>query len=112
MCRKTGPVELVLLFDRVALCDHNDPVTAGQFGQGCVDAGKKLDLVIGDSLGEALNSALFFGSYGRVGELFEAGDEGAPEAGETVTVAVNGRVLDSIQMLSYLFRSVNSMIEV
>jgi hypothetical protein len=55
---------------------------------------------------------VLFGSYGDVGEFLEAGNERAAEAAEAVSVGVNGRVLDAVEVLTHLFGGVNPVVQV
>jgi hypothetical protein len=54
---------------------------------------------------------LFFGE-GHIGELLEAGDEGAAKAVEAITVGEDGGVLDAVEVAADLFRSVDTVIKV
>ncbi len=105
-------VELAGLFLRVAFGHQDEPVTRGQIRQCLGDAGKKLDLVVGDRIGEAVEAAVLLVGDGGAGELFEAIDQRAAEAAKTVTVGSDGGVLAVVQMLANLDWSVDLVVEV
>ena len=105
-------MELVGLLFLIALGNQDETVTGGEVGEGGVDAGAELDLLVGDGLGEAFDAAMLFFGEGDVGELLETGDEGAAEAVETVAVGADGGVLDAVEVSAHLFRGVDAMVEI
>jgi hypothetical protein len=109
---QAGAVKLVGLLLGIAFGDHDEAMAGGEFGEGEGNIGQEFDLLIGDGLGEALNALVLFRGDGGVGELFEAGDERVAEAVEAVSVGVNGRVLDAVEMLTHLFGSVGTVVQV
>lgn len=64
---------------------------------------EKFHLLIGNRLGEAQNPLVLLLRDRRGGELFEARDEGSPEAAEAIAVLPDGFALSQIQLLSHLF---------
>jgi hypothetical protein len=109
---EAGALQFAGLLFRVSFGDHDEAVAGGEVGQGWSYVGEKLDLVVGDGLGEAFDAAVFLGSEGDVGELLETGDEGAAEAVEAVAVGEDGVVLDAVEVAANLFGSVDTVIEV
>jgi len=109
---EAGAVELVGLLFLIALGDQDETVTGGEVGEGGVDAGEELDLLIGDGLGEAFDAAVLLFGEGNVGELLETGDERPAEAVEAVAVGADGSVLDAVEVPAHLFRSVDAVVEI
>lgn len=72
---QSGSLELVGLLDWVALSDEDESVALAELAEGCVDGGKKLNLVRGYRLCERKNARVARGSDGIIGELFEAVDQ-------------------------------------
>jgi len=75
------------------------------------DLRKKFNLLLGDGAGEADDALpLFFADWFRA-QPFEAGDEGASEAGQAVTVRENRFALDGVKGQANLRRRVLVVIE-
>ena len=68
--------------------------------------------MVGDGLGEAFDAAMFFFGNGNVGELLEAGDEGAAEAVQTIAVGEDGVVFDAVEVAADLFGGVDAVVEI
>jgi hypothetical protein len=107
-----GALELVGLLGEVTLGDHDAAVIFCEVGQRVRDAGEKLDLLVGDGVGEADDAIVLFWCDGLIGELFEAGDKGLVEALEAVAVFLDGLVLDVVEMLADLVGGKLSVIEI
>lgn len=105
-------MQLVGLLVLVSLGDENEAVTRGEFAERGANVGEKLDLLLGDGLGEAFNATVLFVCHGDVAELFEAGDQRPAEAVKPVTVGADSVVFDSVEVAADLFRGVNSVIKV
>ena len=112
MRSETGAMQLVGLLVLISLGDKNKAVARGEFVERGSNAGKKLDLLLGDGLGEAFNATVLFVCHGNVAELFEAGDQRPAEAVKPVTVCAYSVVLDSVEVAADFFRSVNSVIKI
>ena len=109
---EAGALELACLLFGVSFGDEDEAVAGGEVGEGGCYVGEEFDLLVGDGLGEALDAAmLLFGERG-VGELLEAGDEGAAKAVQAVAVGEDGGVLDMVEVAADLFTGVDAMIEV
>jgi hypothetical protein len=109
---EAGALELAGLLFEVSLGDEDEAVAGGEIGQGGGYVGEEFDLLIGDGLGEALDSAMLLGGDRGFGELFEAGDEGATEAVQAVAVGEDGCVLDTVKVSADLLGGVEAVIEV
>ena len=84
------------MFVGVALGDHDEAVSGCEVGEGGVDVGEELDLLVGDGLGEAFDAAMLFFGDGNVGELLEAGNERAAKAVEAIAVGDDSGMLDAV----------------
>ena len=109
---EAGALELAGLLFGVSFGDHDEAVAGGEIGESRGYVGEELDLVVGDGLGKAFDAAVLLGREGRVGELLEAGDEGAAEAVEAVAVGEDGVMLYAVEVAANFFRGVDAMIEV
>jgi hypothetical protein len=109
---EAGALELAGLLFEVSLGDEDEAVAGGELGEGRGDVGEEFDLLVGDGLDEAFDAAVLLGGDGNVGELLEAGDEGATEAMQAVAVRQDGRVLDAVEVAADLFGGVDAVIEV
>jgi hypothetical protein len=87
-------------------------VAGGEVGEGGGYVGEEFDLLFGDGLGEAFDPAMLLVAKWGVGELLEAGDEGAAEAVQAVAVGEDGGVLDAVEVAADLFGGVDAVIEV
>ena len=87
-------------------------MAGGEVGESGGDVGEEFNLLVGDGLREAFDAAMFFFGEGHIGELLEAGDEGAAKAVEAITVGEDGGVLDAVEVAADLFRSVDTVIKV
>ena len=109
---EAGAPEFAGLLFWVAFGDHNEAMAGGEVGEGGSDVGEEFDLVVGDGLGEAFDAAMFLFGDGDVGELLEAGDEGAAEAVQAVAVGEDGVVLDAVEVAADLFGGVDAVVEI
>ena len=109
---KTGTMQLVGLLVMITLGDEYEAVARGKFAERGRNVGKKLDLLIGDGLGEAPYAAVLFVCHGGIAELLKTGDQGFAEAVESVTVDADSLVFDSVEMAADLFDCVNAVVEV
>ena len=109
---EAGALELAGLLFGVSLGDQDEAMAGGEVGEGGGDVGEELDLLVGDGLGEAFDAAMLLFGEGHVGELLEAGDEGAAEAVQAVAVGEDGGVLDAVEVAANLFGGVDTVIEV
>ena len=109
---EAGALELAGLLFEVSLGDEDEAVAGGQIGEGRGYVGEELNLLIGDGLGEAFDAAMLLFGKRLIGELFEAGDEGAAEAVQAVAVGEDGGVLDTVEVAADLFGGVDAVIEV
>ena len=107
-----GAVELVGLLFEVALGDEDAAMALAEVFQGFGDVGEQLDFGHGDGLGEGDDASVFFRRDFGISELFEAGNERAPEALETVAVLGDGGALAEVEMLVDFFVGMDTMIEV
>jgi hypothetical protein len=96
----------------ISLGDQDEAMAGGELAERRGNVGEKFDLMLGDGLGEAFDTAMLFVRHGGVAELLEAGDQRSAEAVESVAVGEDGVVLDSIEVAANLFRSVDAVIEV
>jgi len=83
---EAGALELAGLLFRVALGDEDEAMAGGQIGKSWGDIGQELDLLVSDGLGEAFDATMLLFGEGHVCKLLEAGDEGAAEAVQAVTM--------------------------
>ncbi len=109
---EAGAMQLVGLLDLVSLGDQDETVARPEFAESGFDLREKLNLLVGDGLGEALDTAVFLVGERHVRKLFEAGDERAAKAVQTVAVGEDGGVLDPVEVSADLFRGVDAMVEV
>ena len=77
-------------------------MACGEFGEGFGNAGKELNLLVSDCLGEANDAVMLFGGDRGVAELLETVDQRTAEAAEAVTVSFDGGVLAVVEMLADL----------
>lgn len=70
---QAGALKLVGLLFGVAFGDHDEAVTGGKVRECRAHVGEKFDLLVGDRLGEAFDSATLFVGEGDVCELLETG---------------------------------------
>ena len=109
---EAGALELAGLFFWVSFGDQDEAVAGGEVGEGGGYVGEEFDLLVSDGLGEAFDAAMLLVGEGGVGELLEAGDEGAAEAVQAVAVGEDGGVLDAVEVAADLFGGVDAVIEV
>ena len=109
---EAGALQLVGLLFEVALGDEDAAVALAEVFQGFGDVGEQLDFGHGDGLGEGDDASVFFRRDFGISELFEAGNERAPEALETVAVLGDGGALAEVEMLADFFVGMDTMIEV
>ena len=109
---EAGALELIGLLFGDSFGDEDEAVPGGQVGKGGGYVGEEFDLLVGDGLGEGFDAAMLLLGEGDVGELFEAGDEGAAEAVQAIAVGEDGCALDAVQVAADLFGGVDAMIEV
>ena len=109
---KAGALKLVGLLGVVSFSNKDEAMPSGEVGEGGLDGGEKLDLMLGDGLGEAKDALVLFWCDGSVGELFEAVDERATKTVEPVAVGRDGGVFAVVKMLANLFGRVDTMVEV
>lgn len=112
MLSQTRPAQLPGLLFGIALGHEDKPVAGGEFGESMSDHRQKFNLLVGNSLGEALNTLVFLGSNGSVGKLLEALDERVAEAVEAVAISVDTGMLDAVEMLANLFWSVDAVVQI
>jgi hypothetical protein len=110
--RETGALELAVLLLGDSFGDEDEAVTGGKVGESGGYVGEEFDLLIGDGLGEAFDAAMLLFGEGGVGELLEAGDEGAAEAAQAVALGEDSCVLDTVEVAADLFGGVDAVIEV
>ena len=109
---EAGAAELVALLELVALGDEDAAVARGESGERGGNAGEKLDLLVGDGLGEAGDAGSFLGGDGAIGELLEASDQGFAEAFEAIAMSFDGGALNMVEALADFFGGVNAVVEV
>lgn len=109
---EAGAVQLVDLLVVIALGDEDKAVTAAQLVKGFVDAREKLDLLFRYGIREGDDAIVALGGDGLVRKLLEAGDEGATEAGEAVSMLRDGGALAEIEVLADFFAGVDAMVQV
>ena len=112
MGSKAGPLKLVSLLVVVSFSDKDQAMSGGEVGEGGLDGGEKLDLMLGDGLGEAKDALVLFWCDRSVSELLEAVDERATKTVEPVAVGRDGGVFAVVKMLANLFGRVDAMVEV
>ena len=102
--------ELVGLLGLVALGHEDEAMPRGEFVEGLGHTRKQLDLLLCNRARKAANAlGCCFGHRLRA-EAMKAGDEGAGEAGEPVSVGEDGFALDGVQRLPDVGRRVFAMI--
>lgn len=109
---QTGTAKLVSLFAVISLGDEDETVTRAEFGQSFEDVGKKLDLLVGDRLGEADDAVVFFRRNGAIGKLLETGNERLTEAGQSIATSRDGGPFHGVEPLANLLGVVDTMIEI
>lgn len=109
---KARAAKLVGLLVVVAFGYEDEAVPGSKICERRVHGWQKLDLMLGNGLGKAEDALVLIWCDRRIGELLETVDERPPEAVEAIAVGRDGGVLAVIEMLAYLFRRVNTMIEV
>ncbi len=72
---QSGPLEFVELLAVVAFGDEQQPVPLRELSQGVGHAGEQFNLLLGDRVDEADDTAMSLIRDRRRGELFEACDE-------------------------------------
>ena len=107
-----GAAQLIGLLDVVSLRNHDEAVALREVGEGGLDVGEELDLLIGDGASEAFDAAMLVVGEGDVGELLEAGDERLSKAVQTITPGKDGGVLDPVEVAANLFGGVDAVIKV
>jgi len=112
VCGQAGSGELVVLLDWIAFGNEEAAVTSGQLGESGSNVREQLDLVVGDGLCKAENTGVLLRGNGRVGELFEAVDQRAAEALESVAVRGDGGVFHTVEVGANLAGSVSAVIEI
>jgi len=109
---KAGALKLVGLLGMVSFSDKDEAMSGREVDEGGLDCGEKLDLMLGDGLGEAKDALVLFWCDGSVGELLEAVDERATKTVEPVAVGRDGGVFAMVKMLANLLGRVHTMVEV
>jgi hypothetical protein len=109
---QAGALKLVGLLFGVALGDHNKAVPGSEVGEGGGHVREEFDFLVGNGLGEALDTATLFVGEGDVCELLEAGDQRAAEAAEAIAVRADGSVFDAVEVAANLLWGVNAMVEI
>ena len=99
---EAGAGQLVTLLQVVALGDEKEALSCGKLGKGVGDTVEKLDLMIGDSLGEADDGAVAGGFGGTARELLEAGDERVAKALQAVAALGAGCSFHAIELFASL----------
>ena len=94
--------EFVGLLIGGAFGDEDEAVAGGEFGESFGNAGKELNLLVSDCLGEANDAVMLFGGDRGVAELLKTVDQRTAEAAEAVTVSFDGGVLAVVEMLADL----------
>jgi len=87
-------------------------MAGGEVGECLGYSREEFDLLVGDGLGEADDALVLLWRDGCVGELFKAGDEGAPKAVKAVTVRGDGGVLAAVEVFANLLRGIDAMVEI
>jgi hypothetical protein len=109
---ETGALKLVSLLFGVAFGDHNKAVPGSEVGEGGGHVREEFDLLVGNGLGEALDTATLFVGEGDVCELLEAGNQRAAEAAEAIAVRADCSVFDAVEVAANLLWGVDAMVEI
>ena len=109
---KAGALKLVGLLGMVSFSDKDEAMSGREVDEGGLDCGEKLNLMLGDGLGEAKDALVLFWCDGSVGELLEAVDERATKTVEPVAVGRDGGVFAVVKMLANLLGRMHTMVEV
>lgn len=109
---EAGSLQFARLFGGIALGDEDKAVTRGEIFQSFLDAGKKLDLVLGDAVSEAENTLMLLVGDPAAGQVFEAVDQRSAEAAQTVPVSRNGGVFAVIEVLANLGGGMDPVVQV
>jgi len=105
-------VQFVGLFAVISLGDKNEAMAGAEVGECRVDVRQKLDLLIGDGLGEAFDAPVLLVGKRGVSQLFEAGDQRTAKAVQAIAVGENSIVLDTVEVFADLFCGVDAVIKV
>jgi hypothetical protein len=109
---ETGTLKFASLLFEVSFGHQDETVAGGEVGEGRGYVGEEFDLLVGDGLSEAFDAAMLLFGDGEIGELLEAGGEGAAEAVQAIAVGDDGCVLDAVEVAADLFGGVDVVIEV